>query len=351
MKIGVLTHSGVTLDAFFQPLVDEWERLGHTVSLAAGTSAARFDNHVLSGLTRRPSVCNVFAHRQLEAWASEQQLDVILTNTATASALARFPRLKVPVIYFCHGLHWNTGTSKQDRVWMAVEQFLLRNTNAVMCMNSDDRTWFRDRVDAQRLLYLDYGVGVPLEHYPITSLPTEQTLRLLWAGEFSERKRPHLMLEVARRLVEMNVDFSLTMIGQGPLLEKMKARAVSLGVDQFVRFPGFSSLSEHMQRSHLFVHTSLWEGLPRVMLEARAMCRQSVAFDVKGVRDIPDAVLVPNGDVGFFAHVVSEMGADVRSSAVLLPPPNPSIDSAVVARSILGFVQAAVQGDCRGQLG
>lgn len=342
MRIGMIAPLGRTFDAFFQEITQEWEREGHSVFLLSGKPARHLDVEINTSVTRRPAPRNITAPGQIEKWARKNDLDVILANTATGAALPRVRPISVPVVYFCHGLHWNRGTSLTERFWMTIENYLLRNTHAVLCMNSDDRTWFSERFDTNRIFYLNHGVGVPLEKYTPTPLPAGETLKLLWAGEFSARKRPHLMLEVARLLKDRGVAFDLQMLGRGSLHDDVGRNVHELGLEGEVSLPGHQPIQDYMHNSHLFLHTSSWEGLPRVMLEARAMRRQSIAFDVKGSRDIPDLIKVPDTDIQAFASAIIDQRAKVLGKDYSLPAVPEEMDSANVARSITDFLRSVI---------
>ena len=212
-------------------------------------------------------------------------------------------------------------------------------------MNSDDFSWFSERYDSDRIHFLENGVGVPLDDFECSPLPQDETLNLLGAGEFSARKRPELMLEIAGLLRDRGVDFQLTMAGKGYLHDEMKQKALVMELSEQVAMPGHISLPLFLEKSHLFVHTSQWEGLPRVMLEARAMCRQSITFDVKGSRDIPDAILVVDGDLRAFADAVETQGREVLRNYRTLPPVSPEMNSDYVARSIIDFLGKIMHGE------
>jgi hypothetical protein len=125
-----------------------------------------------------------------------QRLDVVVTNTATASAIVRAAALPVPVVYFCHGLHWGNEQDGGATVWRSLERLLLRRTDGVITLNRDDEAWFRQRTD-RPVHRLPYGVGVPLEEFPAAPVPAGP-LTLLWAGDFSARKRPESGASLAR---------------------------------------------------------------------------------------------------------------------------------------------------------
>lgn len=331
MRIGLLASVGHMVDSFFHETLDSWIAAGHTVSVAAGTPTADGESVVISGLGRQPGPGALTAWLGLRAWARAEALDIVLTNSATASALVRTARLGIPVVYFCHGLHWNTGTRLTDRVWQMVEQSLLRRTDAVITINSDDHAWFATRIASRQLLRLHTGVGLDLERYREAHLPSEEhppqsphsqephegRLELVWIGEFSARKRPELAVEVAAGLRSRGVDFRLRMIGEGGRRPAVNDRIRRLGLTERVAAAGSGSAVEALSRSHGLLHTATWEGLPRVMLEGLAVGRRSYAFDVKGVRDIPEAVLVADGDVDALVASIRTEWSSGRMAAPL----------------------------------
>lgn len=347
MKIGVLASVGAMVDWFFPDIIASWEAAGHEVTIAAGTDTRDGSGRVIEGLTRRPGLSSTRAWSGLRAWAQDEQLDVVLTNSATASALARTARLPVPVVYFCHGLHWNEGTSASDRLWQVMERGLLRKTAGVITMNSDDHAWFSGRFPEGRILRLPTGVGLRPSAYPRVPPPRPDEagggslLRLAWIGEFSHRKRPQLALDIAEALREHGVHFTLSMTGDGSLLGPTRDLIRRRDLDDHVSAAGPGDSAEVLAASYALIHTSAWEGLPRVMLEALAVGRPAYAFDVKGVRDIPRAVLFPEGEAGPLARRL----ADDWESGTLLEPldfdPH-TLDFSHSAEAVLRFLDQTI---------
>jgi glycosyltransferase involved in cell wall biosynthesis len=331
VRIGVLTSVGRTLDAFFPEIVAAWEAQGHHVFCAAGTVPASdltFDR--IDGLTQRPGPGNAQVPGRLVAWARDRRLDVVVTNTATASMLVRLRRMPCKVVYFCHGLHWNTGRHPAQ----LVERALARRADSIITINSDDHAWLsRHHPD---VLLLEQGVGVPEHAYAWSPLPDTEGLRLVWAGDFVPRKRPDLAVEVCRRLLADGTDVRLTMLGDGPLRDDTMAAAADLG--DRVSLPGRTAVEEPLRAAHALLHTATWEGLPRILLEGMVMGRRAYAFDVKGVRDVPHAVLAPDGDVGALAALLG------RHRAV--PPIEPAgleqFRTPAVAARLLAHLESVV---------
>jgi glycosyltransferase involved in cell wall biosynthesis len=294
-----VTSVGVTLDAFFPEIIRALEVDGIDVYPAAGT-AANMRSDVIKGVTRQPSLSNVGSvTRHAQEWVESRDLDVVLTNTATASAIMRLANLPCPTVYFCHGLHWTSDNAgATDRLWQVAESALLRKTDAAIVINSDDEAWFAARRRHVPVHRLRYGVGVNTEHFA-RSLPPQGVghLTILWAGEFSDRKRPMDALKVARHLRQRGVNFTLIMAGNGPLWQSVRASAQRWGLAGEVVFPGQIDIAACLRTSNVLLHTAAWEGLPRIMLETLSVGRPIVSYDIKGARDLPGVQLAPFGDI------------------------------------------------------
>ena len=200
--------------------------------------------------------------------------------------------MPAPVAYFCHGLH--TGKTTIDRIWRAAERWLPA-IRRVVTINSDDEKWFRKHLDEGRVLRLRHGVGVPLDKYEWIPAIKAKPYSLLWAGEFSQRKRPWLAVELMSRLKKLCPNATLTMIGGGDLRAATLERIVELGLEDSICSRDLNSRS-HAVSCGSSAHRCMG-GTPRVCLEAAVMGRRTFAFDVKGVRDVPHAYLAPDGDL------------------------------------------------------
>jgi glycosyltransferase involved in cell wall biosynthesis len=306
-SLGLLASQGITLDRFFADIVDRWRQAGVAVHPASGTAGELRDSEVLPALTRRPHPRSVGGPRQIRAWVERHGIDILLTNTATASALARAASVGCPVVYFCHGLHWNDESGLRSLFWRTTEDLLLRRTAGVVTINSDDEAWFARQAPAIPRLRLPGGVGLDLSAFPRRDLPTGDVLELTWIGEYTSRKRPSEAIRLAEILRRRGCDFRLHMLGEGPLMESTRAQVRSMGLDAHVLLHGSVSVAEALPTMHAVVHTAAWEGLPRALLEAAAVGRHIVAYDVKGVRDIPGAKLAPDLDAERLADLVASI--------------------------------------------
>jgi glycosyltransferase involved in cell wall biosynthesis len=123
--------------------------------------------------------------------------------------------------------------------------------------------------------------GIPLAAIPFRSRtwPNDGGWKLLQAGRLIEKKGFKTSLRAFATFQQKNSESVLTLAGEGPMEEELRALARELGIAQRVRFVGFLSqaqLQEEFDRAHIFLHPSELgpdgnqEGVPNAMLEAMA---------------------------------------------------------------------------------
>lgn len=140
-------------------------------------------------------------------------------------------------------------------------------------------------------------------------------LQLLSVGRLSPEKNPLLLADILAQLVGLEPRWRLRVVGDGPLSSRLAARAARLGVAERLELAGYvpsgPALWAEYGSSHAFLHVSVTEGLPQVLLEAHAAGIPVVATDVGGVRealgDGSSGILVPPRDVRAAAAAVRRL--------------------------------------------
>ena len=118
--------------------------------------------------------------------------------------------------------------------------------------------------------------------------------RLLWIGRIQQGKRPHIALEVLRHLYGQD-DFTLDIIGDGPLLCDLKSQANLMGIKKNVTFHGYSSNVFNLAAScDILLVTSKLEGFCNVAAEALYSGLLVVTTNSGGILDI-----ITNGVNGY----------------------------------------------------
>jgi glycosyltransferase involved in cell wall biosynthesis len=120
-------------------------------------------------------------------------------------------------------------------------------------------------------------------------------------------------------LARLNADgtrWRLTVIGEGPLRERLAERLGLLGVATDADLRGYvphdDGLIEAYRSSDVLLHVSWTEGLPQILFEAFAAGLPVVATDVGGIRAAvgPATELIPPGDADAAVQALRRLHAD-----------------------------------------
>jgi glycosyltransferase involved in cell wall biosynthesis len=126
---------------------------------------------------------------------------------------------------------------------------------------------------------------------------------VVYVGYLVEAKALHVLIEAVAGLRRAGtLDFTVHLVGCGPLEGELKAKAESAGVADVVRFQGrrpHQEVPKWMAAADVFCLPSVREGCPNVILEALASGRPVVATRVGGIPELVSertALLVPPSD-------------------------------------------------------
>jgi glycosyltransferase involved in cell wall biosynthesis len=127
-----------------------------------------------------------------------------------------------------------------------------------------------------------------------------------------ESKGNGYLIEAASILTRKRSDVKVAVVGEGPLLPELEARARALGVSDRVRFLGFQrDVAPSIAAFDVSVFPSLWEGTPLTVFEAMAMRKPIVATSVDGLRDVlrndENALVVPPKDARALAGAIERL--------------------------------------------
>ena len=130
-----------------------------------------------------------------------------------------------------------------------------------------------------------------------------------------------MMIDAIARVRLTLPDTVLVLVGEGPQLPQLEARARELGIADAVRFTGYvpqDATATWYRSADVFALSSDFDNSPNVVLEAMACGLPVVATDVGGLREYVtpevNGFLTPKGDAAAFADALVAVLRD-RSSA------------------------------------
>jgi glycosyltransferase involved in cell wall biosynthesis len=111
--------------------------------------------------------------------------------------------------------------------------------------------------------------------------------RLVFAGRFNPQKNLLFLIDLLERVSDL--DWEMEMLGDGPLMDAVRARIHSAGLTDRIRMPGWvepETVETTMSESDILVLPSLSEGLPIVGTRALGTGLAILASDIGGNRDV-----------------------------------------------------------------
>lgn len=141
---------------------------------------------------------------------------------------------------------------------------------------------------------------------------------------FKPQKAPEDFIAVAHRVITARPDVRFVLVGDGELRPRVEALIARYGIQDRVHLAGWRrDVPAIMHVLDTFLLTSHWEGLPRVLLEARAVGVPIVATNVGGADEviIDQAVgeLCQAGDIQGLADAVIRRLSNRRELSDVCP--------------------------------
>lgn len=119
-------------------------------------------------------------------------------------------------------------------------------------------------------------------------------LVMLGVFRLSAEKRPQKFLELFEKCAKLHANLHAVLCGDGPLREKLEGWVRKKKLESRVHLLGnIEDTHILMAGSALLVHTSSYEGMPNVMMEAQAMGLPIVCARVGGTEDVLAPALRP----------------------------------------------------------
>lgn len=126
--------------------------------------------------------------------------------------------------------------------------------------------------------------------------------KIISAGRFGREKGFDVLVESYARVAEKHPDWQLDIYGDGEMMPQVRAAIEEKGLQKQIRLMGMcSDLGRRYREYAMYVLPSSREGMPLVLLEAKANRLPIISFDIltgprEIIRDGVDGLLLPPGD-------------------------------------------------------
>jgi glycosyltransferase involved in cell wall biosynthesis len=141
-------------------------------------------------------------------------------------------------------------------------------------------------------------------------------------GRLSKEKGHRILIQAASLVLTSISNVKFIVVGQGPDLVELRTLVEQLQLSEVFIFTGHvADVRSLLDAVDLYVHPSLWEGMPNAVLEAMACARPIVATSVGGTLELlvdrESGLLVPPGDAPALAAAIIRILTHTEESAQL----------------------------------
>jgi len=205
-------------------------------------------------------------------------------------------------------------------IWKLSRRVMYGLLAAVVGQTKDTADWLWKHTWAQAVAAIPNPLAWPVVAFP-PEVPADAVFPpdrkiLLAAGRLDSQKGFSLLIDAFAEAGRARPDWSLVILGEGPLREDLQRQIEVASIADRVVMPGYvGNVADWYRRASIFVLSSRFEGFPNVLLEAMAFGLPAVSFDCKSgpsdiIRPGVDGLLVKTGDAAALANAMARLMDD-----------------------------------------
>jgi GalNAc-alpha-(1->4)-GalNAc-alpha-(1->3)-diNAcBac-PP-undecaprenol alpha-1,4-N-acetyl-D-galactosaminyltransferase len=152
---------------------------------------------------------------------------------------------------------------------------------------------------------------IPNAIKPVSKIDIPKENIVLYAGRFSWEKNPGALIEAFAN-IKKNKEWRMVMLGDGPLWNEMKTKAIKLGLQNQIDFLGaVSDIDLWLNKASIFVLPSVLEGFPNALCEAMTaglpvICFDSIAYESLLIHT-QEGIVVPFKNIDQLSKSLNEL--------------------------------------------
>ncbi|MFZ4657225.1 MAG: glycosyltransferase family 4 protein [Caldilineaceae bacterium] len=254
------------------------------------------------------------------------QYQIVHTHSSKAGIVGRWAAKLAGVPIIVHTVHgWGHHDYQHPLVrfyYILLEKLTLPITDKLIAVTSKDiDKGLRDGI-GQRDDYVVIRSGIELDRFGHPQVQRDET-RVAWGiptdalligsvTRLSPQKAPLDFVRAAALVAQRYPNAYFMMVGDGPLRSEVEQLAAELGIAERLVLTGLRrDVPELLAAFDLFALSSLWEGLPRVLLQAMATSLPIVATACDGSAEAIETgvngFLVPPGEPAQLAERLCQL--------------------------------------------
>ena len=270
------------------------------------------------------------SYRALKKMLREINPQVIHTHSSKAGILGRAiaARLKIPVVHTIHGAAFHYGQHPiLFRAYKSIERWAGKRTDRFIsvCDAMTDQYVAAGIAPREKFRTIYSGMDVePFLNPPRSPADVRaeyniepQHIVIGKTARLFNLKGHEYVIAAAKPVVAANPNVRFMFVGDGILREQFEADIQSAGLTENFIFTGLvepNRIPELVNAMDIVVHTSVWEGLARVLPQGLISGKPVVSYDIDGAREVvitgETGYLLPPRCIDELADALIELAAD-----------------------------------------
>lgn len=253
---------------------------------------------------------------ELRKYLKKKNIDIVFSvggSSLPVSILAT-RGMKIKTV-FCE--HINFTAASQDRIDSLIRRLLVPFANRIVTLTEQDRdVYLKSFGKRQENEVVSIHNWVDEKLLTENVSPNKHSQKIITVGRICEQKGYKELLDIADMIFKHYSTWRWDIYGNGPQFEEIKKEIVERKLENHVVMMGnckdiYNQYSEYA----FYAMTSQYEGLPMVLLEAKAKGLPLVSYDCMTgpreiVRDEIDGFLIPVGNKEEFARKAMKLMED-----------------------------------------
>lgn len=251
--------------------------------------------------------------RKLKKILFEHEIDVLINITAGINTISYLATINsnIKVIYAEHSnlLNKSYGRKHEFRQWLGA-----KTSDLVVTLTSSDKEEFikKFKIDDKCEYIYNWFDGVIKENY------NHNSKKIITVGRLEQVKGYDRLIIIAKEFFKKNSDWTWDIYGEGSLKDFLVQKIKDNKLENNLILKGNDpNVIELYQNYAFFVLTSYYEGLPLVLLEAKANLLPIVSFDCPtGPSEIitngEDGFLIENDNLNAMVEAIYKLSTDIK---------------------------------------